>query len=172
VVKVLILGHGEHGKDTAGELVTKYTGLRFESSSLAASEIVVFPALREKYGYSTPQECYEDRRNHREEWRQLITEYNTPDKGRLCREILERCDGYIGMRCQQEYEATMHLFDHVLWIDSSKRKPQDPTMKIMRDESMHYIDNNYSMLKLHSGDTIIPMEMNIRMWARDRGLIC
>lgn len=142
-MKILILGHGEHGKDTAAEIITELTGLRFESSSLAASDLVVWPHMPQ---YGNAQECFEDRRNHREKWKQLITEYNTPDKSKLCRQILSRCDGYIGMRCQDEYKASRDFFNFVFWVDASVRKGIDPTMKICFDyESMIYIDNNDSL---------------------------
>jgi len=140
LTKILILGHGEHGKDTVADMITEFTGLRFESSSLAAAEIAVWPHMPE---YPSAQACYDDRRNRREEWRRLITEYNTPDKARLCREILTRCDGYIGMRCPDEYAASRDLFDYVLWVDARQRiDTHDPTMRIPLDEQMIVINNN------------------------------
>lgn len=143
MVKILILGHGAHGKDTIADAVTRFTGLRFESSSMAAAEAAVFPELSKLYGYKTAQECFDDRRNHRQEWRALITAYNTPDKGRLCKEIIARCDGYIGMRCHEEFAAVRHLFDYVLWVDASLRAGPDPSMTIeCEDDSMVYICNN------------------------------
>lgn len=142
---ILILGHGAHGKDTAAEFLSSISGLVFESSSLAASEIVVYPLLRDKYGYKSAEECFEDRRNHRQEWKEAITAYNTPDKARLCREILNRRNGYIGMRCDEEYAASVDMFNYVLYIDACKRLPPDPTMMIERDDRMIVIDNNGSV---------------------------
>ena len=124
-------------------------GLTFISSSEAASEKVVFPVLGSKYGYKTAQECFDDRANHRLEWRDLITEYNTPDKARLCREILEKSDCYVGMRCPLEYAASRELFDMVLWIDASKRLPPDPSMGIEFDGSMLWIDNNMGKIVMY-----------------------
>jgi len=140
MVKILILGHGEHGKDTAADIITEYTGLSFESSSMAAAEIAVLPHMPQ---YTSAKRCFDDRRNHREEWKRLITRHNTPDKDRLCREILTRCDGYVGMRCPEEYAASRAMFDHILWIDGSDRKPADPTMGIIYSEEMVLIDNNW-----------------------------
>jgi hypothetical protein len=156
--KILILGHGEHGKDTIADMLTDLTGLRFESSSLAAAELAVMPHMQ---GYSNVEECFNDRRNHRQQWRELITAYNTPDKGRLCKEIISRCDGYIGMRCQLEYDAVKNLFNHVLWVDASKRKPNDPTMGIMRECGMILIDNN---------GTVEEARANLTEWARSADL--
>lgn len=145
-MKILILGNGRHGKDTFADMLHQIMGLTFESSSRAAAEICVYPAMRNKY--ANAKECYEDRRNHRAEWKRLITEYNTPDKSRLCKEILERSDCYVGMRCQQEYEASRWMFDYVFWVDASKRLPDDPTMKIEPEHGMNFVDNNGSKIDL------------------------
>jgi hypothetical protein len=156
--KVLILGHGAHGKDTVADIVTDFTGLRFESSSMAAAAQAVLPSMPQ---YASAQECFDDRRNHRQQWRELISAYNTPDKGRLCKEILQRCDGYVGMRCHLEYASVRHLFDHVLWVDASKRVQPDPSMTIDRDVDMVFIDNN--------GDIDDTAE-NVLAWAQQAGL--
>jgi hypothetical protein len=156
--KILILGHGEHGKDTIADIITDLTGLRFESSSRAAAELAVWPKMPQ---YTTVQRCFDDRRNHREEWKRLITEYNTPDKSRLCREIVARCDGYIGMRCPIEYAAVKHLFGYVVWVDASKRKPNDATMGIKRECGMILIDNN---------GTVENARANLTEWARSADL--
>jgi hypothetical protein len=137
----LILGHGWHGKDTAAEIMRDEFGLTFTSSSYAAAEIAVRPHLSKTY--DTAEDCYNDRRNHRDEWRRLITQYNTPDKSKLCREILAKTDIYVGMRCPEEYAASKHLFDVVLWVDRSEVVGQDRTMQIEFDPNeMIYIDNN------------------------------
>jgi hypothetical protein len=142
-VKYLILGHGRHGKDTVAEILRDVYGISFQSSSRAACEIFIYEELSRLYDYKDIEECYDDRINHREEWKFLITNYNPPsDKGRLCKQILENNDCYVGMRCQLEYEAVKHLFDVVFWVDALKRLPPDPTMTIARDESMVVIDNN------------------------------
>ena len=139
-MKIIILGHGGHGKDTVADIITDLTGLRFESSSMAAARQAVWPHMPE---YDTVEECFADRRNHRETWRRLITEYNTPDKGRLCKEILSRCDGYVGMRCHEEFATVRHMFDAILWVDAFERLPPDPSMSIEYEpDSMIWIDNN------------------------------
>jgi hypothetical protein len=142
-MKILILGHGRHGKDTVAEMLHDLCGLTFQSSSWFAAEKAVFPYLAPMYGYDTVQECYDDRAKHREEWRQLITDYNPPeDKGKLCRELIATSDCYVGMRCPLEYAAVRKLFALVLWVDASERLPPDPSMGIERDDSMIVLDNN------------------------------
>lgn len=148
-MKLLILGHGRHGKDTVAEMIAKRTGMRHTSSSLFAAEKVVFKTMAHQY--DTPAACYEDRHNHRQEWYELIKDYNTPDKSRLCRELLRDYDIYVGMRDSEEYEACMGdmLFDYVLWVDRHMFRGDDLTMKILFDPvEMVYIDNNGGLERL------------------------
>lgn len=147
--KVLILGHGRHGKDTVAEMMHEMYGIVFKSSSWAAAEIFIYNQLRAwGYDYSSFEECYEDRHDHRALWKSLITKYNARDRARLCREILRTNDCYVGMRCELEYAASRHMFTHVVWVDALKRLPEDPTMTISRDPSMIVIDNNGTLKHL------------------------
>lgn len=141
-MKIMILGHGRAGKDETAKILRDQAGITFRSSSEAACEIAVFPYLSELYGYETPAECFADRAQHRDEWKDLITAYNTPDKSKLCREIIATNDCYVGMRCPLEFAATRHLFGMVIWVDASKRVPLEPSMLIKQDDNMLHIDNN------------------------------
>lgn len=143
--KILILGHGGHGKGTVAKILEKDYGLKAVSSSDYCNEHVVYPALKGKYGYSSPAECYADRRNHREEWAHLISKYNDPDKSRVAREILEIADIYDGMRRMDEFKASRDMFDYILFVDASRREPPDPTMEIGYRRTMDYIDNNWDI---------------------------
>ncbi len=164
-MKVIILGHGRHGKDTVAEMLRDLTGMTFISSSWAAAGKVVLPVLGPKYGYPSVLECFEDRANHRDEWRRLITDYNTPDKGRLCREILDSVDCYVGMRCKDEFAATRHLFDLVVWVDAFERKPSDNSMTIDCDDRMFFIDNNCTVKCLKHQVALLAVQMVSRMAA-------
>ena len=82
-------------------------------------------------------------------WKESITLLNSPDKSTLARLILQEASIYDGMRCDKEYAASKHLFDHVLWIDAKARKPKDPSMAIKFDpDTMLYVDNNGSEQEL------------------------
>ena len=151
-MKFLLLGDAQHGKDTAAELMSKYWGVTWQSSSMAALEIFMFKILKELLGYETWTAAYHDRHSHRLLWKELITAYNYNDRARLCREILQvnGNDMYIGMRCQLEYEASKHLFSEIFWIDASERKPPDPSMTIEYDHDMIVIENNGSLEDLEN----------------------
>lgn len=150
-MKILILGHGDHGKDEVAKLIQKFTGLTFTSSSMAAAEKTVFPVLRDKYGYRNVEECFNDRRNHRAEWKQLISDYNTPRKDRLIEEVLKESDMYVGIRCPLEFAAGRHRFDLIVWVDASERKPSDPSMGIKYEpRKMFRVDNNGTKGELYN----------------------
>lgn len=145
---VLILGAARHGKDTAAEILAGVTGWSFYSSSMFVAQKAVYPVLLAKYGYASLEDCYNDRVNHREEWRDLIRAYNQNDRARLAKELLDVCNIYVGMRCHMEYEACVrqNVFDHVIWVEASNRvKRPDPSLTIKKDDTMCVLDNNGSI---------------------------
>jgi len=142
--KLMILGDAGHGKDTVAEILRSVGGYQFESSSHAAMRIAIFEPLAAKYGYANLDECYADRVNHRAEWYDLITAFNTPDKTRLAREILSTNDIYVGMRHHAELSACKEqkLVDYIFWVDAYPR---------VRRES-----NDSMTVKQHQADWVIP----------------
>lgn len=126
-MKILIIGHAQHGKDTAALELEELYDFKFKSSSVAASEIFLYDALKYKYGYNTPMECFEDRINHRKEWHDLIYLYNQDDKARLAKDILAQNDMYVGMRSNAEVEECMkqRLFDWIIGIYDPRKPLED-----------------------------------------------
>lgn len=126
-MKLLIIGHCRHGKDTVAQMITDMFGLTFISSSEAAADLFIFDALKEKYGYKTVEECFKDRVNHRKEWYDLITEFNSSDKARLAKGILKHSDMYVGMRDHEEIQECIRqgLFDYIIGV-YDPRKPHEP----------------------------------------------
>lgn len=121
--KILILGHKEHGKTTLARLIGEMSNLTFVDSSMMAAKIFIFNTLKGKYGYRDIEECYIDRRNHREEWYNLICEYNKEDKSALAKEIMKTSDMYVGMRSDSELQQCKKekIFDIIVGIfDPSK----------------------------------------------------
>jgi dephospho-CoA kinase len=144
--KILIIGHGRHGKDTLAEIFRDNFGIKFKSSSEMAAEIFIFQELKNKYNYKSPEECFEDRVNHRAEWHDLICDYNKEDKARLAKKIMEQADCYVGMRSRDEIEECLKqkIFDLVIWVDASKRLPLESrdSFNIDIDCADIIIDNN------------------------------
>ena len=150
--KILIIGHGRHGKDTVAELLEANFHFTFKSSSEAAAEIFLYDLLKEKYGYTSFTECYEDRSNHRAEWYDNIVAYNTPDKTKLARAIMDISDCYVGMRDHTEIKEckTKGVFDYVIWVDALDRLPPEPSdsFNITKQDADLIIDNNGSLEQL------------------------
>ena len=148
-LKLLIAGHGAHGKDTLAELWNQRFGMTFQSSSLAACHIFLFNTLAPILGYSNPYECYNDRRNWRTLWYELINAYNSEDPARLAREILKRSDCYVGMRSEREIKACLDegLFDKIVWVEAYPRVDPEPDGSIKIDsEIADYIIYNTGSL--------------------------
>lgn len=148
--KIIVMGYARHGKDTVCELMAKKYGLKFTSSSWFCAKRVIFPALKDKYGYKDVKECYNDRVNHRAEWFDLITSYNTPDRTRLGREIFEENDVYCGIRNSHEFYALKkaNVFNLAIWVDARGRGmpiEQETSCSIMPHMADLFLDNNKSI---------------------------
>lgn len=145
-MKILICGHARHGKDTFCEML----GFSWTSSSAAALDLAVWPKFSSEY--ASKEACFADRVDRRREWFALISEYNTPDKARLTREILSSHDVYCGMRSLAEFEATVDLFNLTIWVDASTRLPPEPSASNELDASMFdvTVDNNGTLESLEN----------------------
>ena len=145
-IKLCIIGSMRMGKDSMAEILRDEFGMTFESSSQSAADIFLYDLLKEKYGYETSEECFEDRHNHRQEWYEAICEYNKDDKARLANGIVERTGCYVGMRDREEIKECIKqgLFDLIVWVDASDRLPEEPATSFNIDRSCAdvIIENN------------------------------
>jgi dephospho-CoA kinase len=145
-VKLLIVGPARWGKDSLAEILHEHFGLKFISSSQACADIFIYEHLKDKYDYKTPEECFNDRVNHRQEWYELICDFNKNDKARLAKEILRHNNTYVGMRDWAEIKECMSqkLFDLVIWVDASKRLPPEDSssFNITPSDADIIVENN------------------------------
>lgn len=152
--KILIIGHGKHGKDTIAEIMEELFGLKFNSSSKFALESFLFDILNEKYklNYKSKDEAFKDRNTSDEKrmiWYNEICTYNKDDKTRLTKEILKENDMYVGLRDYEEFKESRKLFKYVVWIEALERvKYSDPTVKIEKEEANIIINNNGTLKEL------------------------
>lgn len=153
-LKLLVVGSGRHGKDTVAEYFRDHFGMTFKSSSHAAAEIFIFDYLKERYGYETFEECFQDRVNHRAEWHNLIVDYNKDDKARLAKGIMKDNDCYVGMRSGAEIDKCMEdgIFDLIIWVDRSEHLPEEDKSSFNIDKSLAdiIIDNNGTLEELYA----------------------
>ena len=145
-IRLLIIGAARWGKDSLAEILFENFGLKYISSSQACADIFIYNELKDKYGYKTPEECFNDRVNHRQEWYEMICDYNKDDKARLAKEILKYNNTYVGMRDSSEIKECLKqgLFDLVIWVDASKRLPREDTssFNITEADADIIIENN------------------------------
>lgn len=142
-VNILVIGHGRHGKDTfAAVLCELLPYLKFTSSSAFFAEYLYYRDLFHEY--ESVEECYADRVNRRELWRDAMAKYNEKDPSKLAQDILEVSNVYVGMRTKREFEAAKSLFNYIFYVDAMPRLHYiDSTFEIMYDKkTMILIDNN------------------------------
>ena len=155
-MKILVLGSKRNGKDSLAELLNEDFGMTFKSSSEMANELFIYDELKSEYNYNSIEECFEDRHNHREEWYEMICDYNKDDKSRLSKDILNKYDCYVGMRDLEEFEESKDLFDLIIWVDASKRILEgDSTNKISIDEAHIVLTNNGTFEEFKSKSKVI-----------------
>ena len=150
MLKLMIIGLGRHGKDTACEILEAERGYTFTSSSWHAADKVVYPLLKRKYGYSTVQECFDDRHNHRSDWYNIINNFNNPNLSRLAESIYDENDIYCGLRHKKEYDAIRDkkLFDYCIWIDAFERLGQTEdksSISLTQEDADYVIYNNETL---------------------------
>jgi hypothetical protein len=147
--KLLVIGHGRHGKDTVCELLRDRYQFVFRSSSDFCAERFIYLALRDKYGYNSYAQCYEDRHNHRTEWFDMIHDYCKDDYARLGREIFRENHIYCGLRNKAEFHAMRNtgVFDYCIWVDRSDYLPLEDRSSMNLDIWMadYVIDNNSTL---------------------------
>ena len=143
-MKIFVIGHGRHGKDTVAEFIQRHYGLTFESSSMFCAAKVCRPWMAGLgVNYDSIEECYADRHNHRVEWYNAIMEFNQDDPSRLSKEIFTFYDMYVGIRSRTEFLAARHLSDLAIWVDGFERRPEpDPTCMILKSDCDIVLDNN------------------------------
>lgn len=148
-LKLLVIGHGRHGKDTVCELLRDNYNYSFESSSQFCSRLFIFDMLKDRYDYKSEEECYADRHNHRAEWYNAICDYNVPDAARLGREIFAAHDIYCGLRNKKEFHAMKNtkVFDYAIWVDRSDYLSPESKDSMSLEQWMadYTIDNNGSL---------------------------
>jgi len=144
--KLLIIGHGRHGKDTVCEILRDKYNYSFESSSQFCNKLFLFDMLKDKYNYKNEQECYEDRHKHRAEWYAAICKYNEKDGAKLGRAMFSEYDIYCGLRNKKEYHAMKNnkVFDYAIWVDRSDHLPLESSSSMSLEQWMadYTIDNN------------------------------
>lgn len=153
-MKIMIIGHARHGKDTVAHMLCAIFGLDFTTSSQFCAEKVVRPYMAGLgIYYKDGGDCYKDRANNRSVWFKAIAAYNTPDATKLTRAILSNHDVYCGIRNKDELLAVQNFpwndFKNIkyIWVDALMRIEPEPetSMTITKDMCNYVIDNNFDL---------------------------
>ena len=147
-MKILILGHARHGKDTVAKLLQQEMKLRFIPTSMYIAKHIIYPHFQSKY--KNVDECYEDRVNNRELWFNLINEYSKYDPSRLVKEILKCSDIYVGLRCKKQFNSVKHLFDVIIWVSRHKHAPKESisSCTVHKTDANILLNNNKTLRDL------------------------
>lgn len=150
--KLLIIGYARHGKDTVCEVLREKYNYNYVSSSVFCAKMFIYDELAPLYGYTSIEECYDDRVNHRSEWYNLISNYCKDDPSLLGKQIFAEHDIYCGLRNIREYHAMreQNVFDLCIWVDRSKHLPPEPetSMTLSEKNADIILDNNGSLQDL------------------------
>lgn len=151
MVKIVVIGHARHGKDTVAEHLAKECKLSYRGSSDICAAWI-FEILKDDHGYESAAACFNDRGTYRALWHKLIAAYTANDKARLGRLVFKDNDIYCGIRAKDELEAVIKEFNPmVFWVDASNRHPLEPknSMQLSYDpDRFEYIDNNGTLKEL------------------------
>lgn len=166
--KLLVIGHGRHGKDTVSDILCDNFKLSFISSSMFACNRFIYDDLKSKYNYTTLEECYSDRHNHRAEWYNAISSFCEHDPAKLGKAIFSEHDIYCGLRNVREFDAMreQNVFDAAIWVDRSEHLPtEDSSSMTLNKEMADYVINNNGTLdeltsKVHNTYNNILKELN------------
>lgn len=144
--KVIILGHGQHGKDAAAVHLVEASGLEYLNASLWFAQhhmMKQFPGG----SYKNADQCYEDRKNHRALWYDEIARYTRYEPARLILDIFEISDVYCGVRRKAEFLAAVPSTDAIFWVDASKRLPlEDPSSMELRMDDPEVMQHVHSVI--------------------------
>ena len=158
--KIVVCGYGGVGKDGLCEiLATAPFNLTSMSSSWVAKEYVYANSPELQRLYYSPKHAWEHRCYHRQLWKDLISEYNTPDKTRLAERIFASADIYCGMRKRDELLACKNKWKDlfVLWLEASERIDPVGDTDIRKYTDCHMIlPNNGDIRDLINSVSMIP----------------
>jgi len=121
VKKIILCGHGEHGKTTFCK-IAQLNGYKYVDASTVCLNQIIWP-LWGVHRYNSRAECFNDRRNHRDTWRKLIKSVEDIDSTRLIKEVFKVSDIYDGLRNPHVLDAACRegLVNTVVWVGAEGR---------------------------------------------------
>lgn len=139
--RVLFVGHGQHGKDTACEELARATGWR----NAGTTSVYLADHVAKRLGV-TRDEAYARRYENRALWRHIGDEIRGSDPALLVKDAQRVGPITGGCRGLPEIVAVRaeSLTDLIVWIDASGRLGPDETMEFGPEYADIVITNNGS----------------------------
>lgn len=158
-MKILVVGHAQHGKDTVCEEIARATGL--VNAGTTSVYLARFVAERDGVDEAT---AYANRRRSeadRMRWRQIGDEIRRDDPAKLVRMAFAAGDVSGGCRGLPEIQAVRkeQLADLIIWVEAGLRRSDDVTMEF----GPEYAD----IVLLNNGDNEAAFRWRTYNWARD-----
>ena len=157
--KILFVGYGRSGKDTAAQFLHGRGALRYGGSTSWAA----LPLMAAYFGRH-PMEVWDCRHVCRETWKRQCDGFRSQgDQCILIRRALETGNMITGVRGLPEIDAAIaeKLFDSIVWIDNP-RVAKDFTVDFGQDKATDVIRNNGSLAKFYA---------HVLDWAKGKGYV-
>lgn len=151
-MKIMVLGHKDHGKTTVAELLRNHFGFSFTDTTNKVLHITK-KYLKDTGGTDDDVALFDlkyatDKDSVREVMKKALREYTKDDPARLIRDQFISCDIYAGCRSQTEFDAAKDLIDLTLWVKDDRKLENDSTMDIQFTEGMIELNNSGSIMQL------------------------
>ncbi len=147
-MKLLIVGHGRSGKDTALEYLAFVTNLTNAgtTSKYLAKYVAVELGIPGAEAYANRHESAE----MRERWKRIGDKIRKDDPALLIKEALKFGDITGGVRDILEIQAARaeNLVDLIIWVQND-RVPKDTTVTFTERDCDIIIPNNWSLQEFH-----------------------
>lgn len=143
-MKIVIIGHGECGKDSVANAISSRYGLSFKGSISWYMKAHVAKELE-----VSEMTAWDSRRDNRHLWRDSIDAYREGDPARIIRECFKLADIVTGVRPAEEMESALAegLIDCVIWVE--RNVPIDPTLELNKEVADVIIDNTGSLADMY-----------------------
>jgi hypothetical protein len=139
--RIMIVGNGRAGTDTACEYLAKVTELRFAGTT----SLYLAKYVAARLGVSE-QDAYSTRHLNRNLWHRVGREIRKQDPALLIRESLLHAEIVGGIRDHEEIAACKqdHLVDLIAWIDND-RVSNDSTVTFVERDCDIVVPNHGSL---------------------------
>ena len=166
-MKIALCGPGECGKDDGALFLARVSSLRFESinTSWFARHIVCAALARAPYflTYDNADVCWEDRRNHRKAWFDIMDSAAMSDPVGFFLPCIDGQDILVGMRRRRDCDALKRagIIDHWIYIDRPGKSESQDSLEITPADCDRTILNDGSLDEYHDKLAALAAEWQI-----------